>query len=88
LPTIAPVLHPVWESERLARRSKLRIGPTCAIGAVTLVLCVGIALLYVGWQPGATLNLTGYVAMAVGLLAVILLGIGIVMLIHRDKHDR
>lgn len=72
----------------MARRSKLRLGPTCAIGAVTLVLCISISLLYLGWQPGSTLNLTGYVAMTVGLLAAILLGIGLVMLIHRDKRDR
>ena len=72
----------------MARRSKLRVGPTCAIGAVTLVLCVSISLLYLGWQPGSTLSLTGYVAMAVGLLAAILLGIGLVLLIHRDKRDR
>jgi hypothetical protein len=49
---------------------------------------VSISLLYVGWQPGATLSLTGYVAMAVGLVAAILLGIGIVLLIHHDKRDR
>lgn len=72
----------------MARRSKLRVGPTCAIGAVTLVLCVSISLLYLGWQPGSTLSLTGYVAMAVGLLAAILLGIGLVLLIHHDKRDR
>ena len=72
----------------MARRSKLRIGPTLAVGALTLVLCVGISLLYVGWQPGASLSLTGYIAMAIGLLAAILLGVGIVLLIHRDKRDR
>jgi hypothetical protein len=55
---------------------------------VTLVLCVGIGLLYIGWQPGASLSLTGYVAMALGLVAAILLGLGIVLLIHHDKHDR
>jgi ABC-type multidrug transport system permease subunit len=72
----------------LARRSKLRVGPTIAVGAVTLVLCVSIGLLYIGWQPGASLSLTGYVAMALGLVAAILLGLGIVLLIHHDKHDR
>ena len=76
----------MWESGRLPRRSKLRIGPTIAVAAVTLALCVSISLLYLGWQPGATLSFTGYVAM--GLLAAILLGIGIVLLIHRDKRDR
>jgi hypothetical protein len=72
----------------LARRSKLRVGPTIAVGAVTLVLCISIGLLYIGWQPGSALSLTGYVAMAIGLVAAILLGIGIVLLIHHDKHDR
>jgi len=72
----------------LARRSKLRVGPTIAVGAVTLVLCVSISLLYVGWQPGASLSFTGYVAMAIGLMAAVLLGVGIVLLIHHDRHDR
>ena len=71
----------------MARRSKLRVGPTIAIGAVTLVLCVSISLLYVGWQPGSSLSLTGYIAMAVGLLAAILLGVGLVLLVHHDKRD-
>jgi len=66
----------------------VRIGPTIAVGAVTLVLCVSISLLYVGWQPGSSLSLTGYIAMALGLLAAILLGIGVALLIHRDKRDR
>ena len=73
----------------MARRSKLRVGPTLLVGAVTFALCVSISLLYLGWQPGgATLNLTGYVAMAVGLVAAIMLGIGVLLLIHHDKHDR
>ena len=70
----------------MARRSKLRIGPTITIGVLTLVLCVSIGSLYVGWQPGASLNFTGYIAMAVGLLAAIVFGIGLTMLIHHDKH--
>jgi hypothetical protein len=69
----------------LASRPKLRIGATIAIAILTLVLCVSIGLLYVGWQPGSTLSLIGYIAMALGLLAAILLGIGLFMLIHRDK---
>jgi len=70
----------------LARQSKLRVGPTIAIGALTLVLCVSIGSLYVGWQPGSSLSFTGYIAMALGLLAAILLGVGLVLLVHRDKH--
>ena len=70
----------------MARQSKLRVGPTIAIGALTLVLCVSIGSLYVGWQPGSSLSFTGYIAMALGLLAAILLGVGLVLLVHRDKH--
>jgi hypothetical protein len=71
----------------LARRSKLRVGPTIAIGALTLVLCISIGLLYVGWQPGSSLSITGYIAMALGLLAAILLGTGVILLIHHDKRS-
>jgi hypothetical protein len=69
----------------LARQSKLRVGPTIAIGALTLALCVSISLLYVDWRPGSSLSLTGFVAVTLGLLAAILLGIGLFLLIHRDK---
>ena len=85
MPTIARVFHESREHGRLARRSKMRVGPTIAVGALTLVLCVSIGSLYVGWQPGASLSLTGYIAMALGLLAAILLGVGLVLLVHRDK---
>ena len=69
----------------MPRRFKLRVGPTIAVGALTLVLCVSIGLLYVGWQPGSGLSFTGFIAMELGLLAAILLGIGLVLLVHHDK---
>ncbi len=71
----------------MARRSKLRIGPTLAIGVLTLMLCVGIGLLYVGWQPGSTLSLIGYIAMTLGLLAAIVLGVGLALLVHSKRDD-
>ena len=85
MPTIAASSMKSWEHRRLARRSKLRVGPTLAVGALTLVLCVGIGLLYVGWQPGSSLSLTGFIAMALGLLAAIVFGVGLVLLVHHDK---
>jgi hypothetical protein len=69
----------------LAKRLKPRVAPMIAIGTLTLALCLGIGFLYVGWSPGAALTATGYVAMALGLVAAILLGIGLVMLVH-NKH--
>jgi hypothetical protein len=79
------IFHESWEHGGLPRRFKLRVGPTIVIGGLTLVLCVSISLLYVGWQPGSSLSLTGFIAMALGLLAAILLGVGLVLLIHHDK---
>ena len=71
----------------MARRSKLRVGPMLAIGVLTLMLCLGISLLYIGWQPDSTLSLTGYIAMTLGLLAAIILGIGLALLVHRNRRD-
>ena len=70
----------------MAGRPKVHVGGTIAIVLLTLGLCVSIGLLYVGWQPGSSLSITGYVAMALGLLAAIMLGVGLVWLIHCDKH--
>jgi len=82
-----PVFHPSRESRRLARRSKLRVGPTLAIGVLTLMLCLGIGLLYIGWHPDSSLSLTGFIAMTLGLLAAIILGIGLALLVHRNRRD-
>lgn len=71
----------------MARRPNLRVGPTIAIAILTLVLCLGTGLLYVGWQPGSTLGLVGYIAMALGLLAAIMLGVGLFLLVHRNKRN-
>jgi hypothetical protein len=57
----------------------------CAIVTLTLALCLGIGFLYVGWGPGAPLSVTGYVAMALGLVAAITLGVGLALLVH-NKH--
>ena len=68
----------------------MRIARLFGVGGITLLLCLGIGALYAGWPPfvgkaGFSLNVTGYVAMAIGLIAVILLGLGLALLIHRDK---
>jgi hypothetical protein len=69
----------------VAKRFRLRIAPMCAIVTLTLALCLGIGFLYIGWHPGAPLSATGYIAMAVGLVAAIVLGVGLAMLVH-NKH--
>ena len=69
----------------MAKRSRLRIAPMCAIVTLTLALCLGIGFLYVGWNPDAPLSATGYVAMALGLAAAVTLGVGVALLVH-SKH--
>jgi hypothetical protein len=68
----------------------MRIARICAVGIVTLLLCLGIGVLYAGWppfvgKPGFSLSGTGYIAMAIGLIAAILLGLGMALLIHHDN---
>jgi hypothetical protein len=69
----------------VAKRTKLRMAPLCAIGALTLALCLGVGFVYVGWHPDAPLSVTGYVAMALGLVAAIVLGVGLALLVHNKR---
>ena len=67
----------------MPKRSKLRLGPTVVIGVLTVLACVAIGFIYIGGDPG----IIGYVAMGLGLLAAILLGVGGALLIHLDEHS-
>lgn len=72
----------------MAKRTKLRVGPTIVIGVLTLVVCVGIGFLYVDGEPGnRTTAVIGYAALGLALVAVLMLGLGLALLIHRDKHS-
>ena len=59
-----------------------------AIGVLTLTLCVGVSLLYVGWEPGSRLSGIGFAAMVTGLLAALMLGLGLALLVlnRKDRH--
>jgi hypothetical protein len=71
----------------MPERSKLRLGPTIVIGVLTVLACVAIGFIYIGGDPGATTTIIGYAAMGLGLLAAILLGVGVALLIHHDRHS-
>ena len=71
----------------MLKRSELRLGPTVMIGVLTVLACVAIGFIYIGGDPGATTTIIGYVAMGLGLLAAILLGVGVALLIHHDKRS-
>jgi uncharacterized membrane protein YphA (DoxX/SURF4 family) len=74
----------------MTKRTTVRMARLFTVGVLTLLLCLGIGVLYAGWppfvgKPGYSLTDTGYAAMALGLIAVILFGLGIALLIHHDK---
>ncbi len=74
----------------MANRTAGRIVRIFAVGILTLLLCVGIGILYAGWppfvgEPGYRLTGTGYIAMAIGLSAVVLFGLGLALLVHHNK---
>ena len=71
----------------MPKRSKLRLGPTLVIGMLTALACVAIGFIFIGGDPGATATIIGYVAMGLGFLAAILLGVGVALLIHHDKRS-
>ena len=70
----------------MPQRSRPPIGPLIAVCLFTLLLCLGVIFVYVGWEPfagkpGFSLSETGYAAMAIGLIATLMLGVGLVTLI-------
>jgi hypothetical protein len=69
----------------VAKHPKLRVGLTIAIGVVTLLVCAGIGLLYAGGEPDSNTTLIGYVAMGLGVVAALLLGVGLTLLVHYDR---
>ena len=73
----------------MARRSR-PLGPLIAVGVLTLLICLGVISVYIGWDPlvggpGFALTSTGYVAMAIGLVAAVVLGVGLAALILSDR---
>ena len=77
----------------MAIRTKRPVGPLVAVGVLTLMLCLGVIYIYVGWEPftgkpGFSMTRAGYIGMALGLLAALLLGIGLATLIIHGKHKR
>jgi hypothetical protein len=74
----------------MARQSAARVGSLIAVGVLTVLLCLGVIYLYVGWapftdEPGFSLSDTGYAALAIGLFAALFLGVALAALILHDK---
>jgi hypothetical protein len=77
----------------LANRTTVRIARLFAVAVITVLLCLGVGILYAGWppfvgEPNFSLNFTGLAAMAIALAAAIVFGLGLALLIHHDRRHR
>jgi Na+/H+ antiporter NhaA len=72
------------------------IGTWIVLVVLVAFLCAAIVFMLVGWGPGEgehgqEMSTAGYVAMALGILATLGLGIGLMALVffsNREGHDR
>jgi hypothetical protein len=74
----------------MAPRSKSPVGPLIGVALLTLALFAGVIYLYVGWEPftgepGFALTRSGYVGLALGLLAALVFGVGLASLVLHGK---
>jgi formate hydrogenlyase subunit 3/multisubunit Na+/H+ antiporter MnhD subunit len=71
-------------------------GAGIVLAVLVAFLCLAIAFMYVGWgpgegEPGQQMSTAGYVAMALGIIATLGLGTGLMALVfysNREGHDR
>lgn len=71
----------------MPRRIRSRLAWIFVIGILTLLSCIGIALIYTSGKPGSVLGLTGYIAMGLGLLTAIVRGVGLALLVLHDRRS-
>ena len=72
------------------------VGAWIVLVVLVAFLILAIAFVYVGWgpgegEPGQQMSTAGYVAMALGILATLGLGVGLMALVfysNREGHDR
>ena len=72
------------------------VGAWIVLAVLVTFLCLAIAFMYVGWgpgegEPGQQMSTAGYVAMALGIIATLGLGTGLMALVfysNREGHDR
>jgi hypothetical protein len=70
-------------------KSKPRWGSWLVLGGLVVLLVVAIVVLFVGWDPEQNSAMTGrgYAAMALGIVATLALGIGLMMLVFYSSRS-
>jgi len=69
-------------------------GTWVTIAGLGLIFGLALVFLYVGWslptgEQGAEISTSGYIAMALGIVATLALGIGLMSLIfYSNRHNR
>ncbi len=73
----------------MVAKSKPGWGSWLVLGVLVGLLGVAIAVLYVGWDPGESSAMTGagYGAMALGIVATLALGIGLMALVFYSNRS-
>jgi hypothetical protein len=70
------------------------LGAWTVIAFLSLLLCLAGLFLYVGWDPAGddpryAMTGAGYVAMAMGIVVAVLLGVGLMtLLFYSSRHDQ
>ncbi|WP_020696640.1 hypothetical protein [Reyranella massiliensis] len=72
-----------------------RVGAWAVIVALLVILVFSLAMLYVGWgmggdHPDNAVTASGYTAMTMGIIATVVLGVGLMALLfysHRSGRD-
>lgn len=70
-------------------KSKPRWGSWLILGVLVGLLVVAIAVLVIGWDPeqDSTMTGAGYVAMTLGIVATLALGIGLMALVFYSSRS-
>ena len=76
-------------------RPRARAGTWLVVAVLLAILALSFVILYIGWglpddTPGTAMSTAGYVAMTLGIVATLLLGVGLMSLVfyssrHRDN---
>lgn len=75
-------------------KSGPRWGTWLVLAVLVALLCLAIVILYVGWGTsedvsGGAMTASGYIAMALGIVATLALGIGLMILVfHSNRSGR